>query len=175
MTPLHFNPHNASIEAFTFKGGLLSTAAHDLCLRFDEFSLDIDVSSVRARVALNSIRFVSAMKAGAPDASLVARFGAGEIEANARKVFHAARVTEILCESDVVNVVDSVMLGKVPIRLSCGNKTVHVQCTSEKQGADTLVKFEVAQSALGLKSFQALFGALSVRDVVRVEVRLRGW
>jgi len=64
-----FGPDTATCEVFTTREGVLAAAGHDLKLRAQEFEIEADATSVRARLDPSSLRVVAAMRGGRGDAS----------------------------------------------------------------------------------------------------------
>ena len=97
-----YDATNATCHVFTLKEGVLSAVAHDLRLRVERFTIDVDeaVGTVTATFSASSLRGDWAMKNGREDFGAVGERNRREIEDNiVDDVLHAKRYPEIVLRS----------------------------------------------------------------------------
>jgi hypothetical protein len=160
-------PDNATLSVHTERAGAAAKAGHDLLLH------------VTAWEATLSLADEPAMELVADSRSLRVVEGTGGMQA--------------LQEEDIASIhqtIDEEVLGRQEIRFrSTGVRlhggTLHVDGKLTLAGATHPISFDLAvaddgelsatavvtQSAWGIKPYSALFGALKVKDEVRVEIR----
>lgn len=163
-------PFSGDVEVFTFKEGLLSRVAHDLCIRVGEFAVEADETSVEASFALHSLRVAHAVREGTPDPSALSPKDRGQIEENIRdKVLDAGRHPEATFHGTIT-------AGAAALRIS-GRLSLHGQehaLELNAQEVDGRVRGEVefAPSKWGIAPFKAMLGAIKLQDRVLVRFDL---
>src|SRR5690606_13231714 len=96
---------SAECLVFTYKEGLLSPIAHDLQIRVERFSLEVDAEppGIRAEVDAASLRVIMAMKDGRENPSALSDKDKREIERNIREdVLHPGRYPKVAFRSTAV-------------------------------------------------------------------------
>lgn len=159
-----YDSTTAELLIFTFKEGALAAVAHDLKLRAEKFTLELDDSSCRLLVEADSLRVVTPMKDGQDNPSAMPRALYGEIEKNTRgEVLDAKRFQTIEFRSTSLGA-DAVV----------GLLTLH-GVTRELRGrrAGNVAEFELDQRDFGVKPYSAMLGTLKVKPVVKVRLALR--
>lgn len=160
-----YDSHTAEVLVFTFKEGLLSAAAHDLKLRVERFTLDVEGDRVTGEFDAGSLRVVTPMKDGAENPGAMPRLMYGEIEKNAAKdVLHASKHPTIRFESTRVS--DAEVVG----RLTLHGQTKEVRGRRVDANGQRAVEVTFDQRDFGISPFSAMLGTLKVKPEVRVRV-----
>jgi polyisoprenoid-binding protein YceI len=168
--PTH-DASTATCHVFTFKEGVLSAVAHDLRLRVERFTIDIDeaAGSVRARLFADSLRVDCAMKAGRDDPDALSDRNRREIEGNiVDDVLHARRHPQIVFRSTEVE-------GEGDERRITGTLALHgterpLAVTARRHAGRWTAEVELRQPDFGIKPYSAMLGALRIQPTVRVRV-----
>ena len=169
-----FDASSARCEVLTFKEGLLSAVAHDLCIRVERFTIELrDDESIEARFEAGSLRVEHAMKDGRPAPGTLSDRQRREIEGNiVDDVLHAKRHPEIAFRSTRVQ-------GEGDERRIEGTLRLHgreqpLRLTARRAGGRWSAEVELHQPDFGIKPFSAMLGTLKIRPQVRVKVSLPG-
>ncbi|MFM7735404.1 MAG: YceI family protein [Alphaproteobacteria bacterium] len=173
---IRFDQGSAECLVLTFKEGLLSAVAHDLVLRVERFTVEIDPDR-RAVVGIfdaASLRVVDAAREGQPVPGVLGAAQKAEIESNvARWVLEPAGHPEIRYASTAVAdapgggfAVDGVL------RLHGVERPLSVEVRAE--GAGHVARAVVHQPDFGIRPYSALLGTLRVRADVEVRLSLPG-
>ncbi len=168
-----FDAKSAEVLLFSYKDGLLAKVAHDLKMRVDEFSIDVadDLSSVKATFQANRVSVLTAMKDGRDDQGTLSDGDKKKILANiSDDVLASRRYPTVSFESTGVREQGNT-------RVVTGNLTLHgqtrsVTATVREDGAHWTTDVTLQQTQFGIKPYNALMGALKVKDDVRVTVRV---
>ena len=168
-----FDAKSAEVLLFSYKDGLLAKVAHDLKMRVDEFSIDVadDLSSVKATFQANRVTVLTAMKDGRDDQGTLSEGDKKKILANiSDDVLSSRRYPTITFESTGVREQGNT-------RVVTGNLTLHgqtrsISATIREDGANWTTDVTLQQTQFGIKPYNALMGALKVKDDVRVTVRV---
>ncbi|MCA9649396.1 MAG: YceI family protein [Myxococcales bacterium] len=169
-----FDASSARCEVLTFKEGLLSAVAHDLCLRVERFTIELhDDESIEARFEAGSLRVEHAMKDGRPAPGTLSDRQRREIEGNiVDDVLHAKRHPEIGFRSTRVQ-------GEGDERRIEGTLRLHGQerplrLLARRSDGRWTAEVELHQPDFGIKPYSAMLGTLKIRPQVRVRVSLPG-
>lgn len=166
-----FDATTASCHVFTFKEGVLSAVAHDLRLRVERFTIDVDeaAGTVQATFSASSLRVDCAMKNGREDFDALGDRNRREIEGNIEDdVLHARRYPEIVLRSGCIE-------GEGDERRIAGTLSLHgterpLRATARRQGGRWVAEVELRQPDFGIKPYSAMLGTLKVQPLVRVRV-----
>ena len=158
----------AQVLVSSFKEGLLSAVAHDLRLRVERFSLDVEPgTSVKGTFDARSLVVETAMKDGVPAPAALPAFAHAEIVKNLQQdVLQVGRYPEIRFESTALDA------RQVRGRLTLCGVTREVVGTRRQEAGRAVASFDFDQRDFGIKPFSAMLGTLKVKPRVRVEVSL---
>lgn len=170
-----FDATTATCQVFTFKEGVLSAVAHDLRIRVERFTIDVDeaAGTVRATFAAGSLRVDCAMKNGREDFDALSDRNRREIEGNITgDVLHAKRHPEIVFRSTRVT---TGIEGEGDERHIEGTLALHgaerpLRVTARRQAGKWVAEVELRQPDFGIKPYSAMLGTLKVQPIVRVRV-----
>jgi len=168
-----YDATTATCHVFTFKEGVLSAVAHDLRIRVERFTIDVDetAGTVTATFSAGSLRVDCAMKNGREDLDALSDRNRREIEGNiVDDVLHAKRHPEIVLRSGRIE-------GEDDERRIEGTLALHgaerpLRATARRQAGRWVVEVELRQPDFGIKPYSAMLGTLKVQPVVRVRVSL---
>jgi polyisoprenoid-binding protein YceI len=158
-----YDPGKAEVLVFTFKEGMLSAMAHDLKIRVERFSLEIDEASASGTFDATSLKVVNPMKNGADNPGVLPTLLYSEIEKNIQgDVLETKRFAEVKFKSTSLS----------PTEVA-GELTLHGQTRAIRGTRNgNAVEFELDQRDFGIKPYSAMFGTLKVQPKVKVTVRL---
>lgn len=163
-------PRRASgtIHVFTFKEGLLAGAAHDLRLRFERFTCELDGSAVEVTIELGSLRVDGPVRAGVVRPDEYDGRRRAEIERAAqREVLRADRfpTAEFTAQA-------TARAGGLDVRgtLTLAGGAASVAFPMTVAGATYQAAFELKPSRWGIPPYSALLGTIRVQDRVRIEI-----
>jgi polyisoprenoid-binding protein YceI len=171
-----FDATTASCHVFTLKEGVLSAVAHDLRIRVERFTIDVDeaAGTVTATLSASSLRVDCAMRNGREDFDALSDRNRREIEGNiAGDVLHARRYPEIVLRS--ARIIDTGSKGGDDERRIEGTLSLHgterpLRATARRVAGKWVAEVELRQPDFGIKPFSAMLGTLKVQPVVRVRV-----
>ena len=159
-----------TIEVFTFKEGLLARAAHDLALRFEEFAVALDGEAVSAHFPLRALKVMGPVEGGAIRADL---YDAGQ-----RREVEQAMHGQVLLSARhpsarfIGRAIASPIGFEVSGRLELVGQSAPLDFSVQREGDLYRARFEIQPSRWGIAPYKALFGAIKLKDLVRVELRL---
>lgn len=168
-----FDATNASCFVFTFKEGLLSPAGHDLRLRVERFSIEVEESSIVARFFTASLVVDTAMKEGREAPSALSERDKAKIAAHIRDdVLHSAKYPEATFRSSSV---ERRADGGYDIS---GEFTLHgvtraLQASTRATAHGQRLELVLHQPDYSITPFTALMGTLKVRADVHVLIETR--
>ena len=166
-----FDSTTATCQVFTLKEGVLSAVAHDLRIRVERFSIEVDeaAGTVRGTFFASSLRVDCAMKNGREDFDALSDRNRREIEGNiADDVLHARRFPEIAFRSTRID-------GEGDERRIEGTLSLHgterpLRVTARRQAGQWVAEVELRQPDFGIKPYSAMLGTLKIQPIVRVRV-----
>lgn len=169
-----YDASSARCEVLTFKEGLLSAVAHDLCLKVERFTVEVgDDESIVARFEPDSLRVEHAMKEGRPDPSALSAKQKREIEGNiAKDVLHVRRHREITFRSTKVEGEGDQRRIEGALRLHGAERTI--RAVARREGGRWSAEVELHQPEFGIKPYSAMLGTLKIRPAVRVRISVPG-
>lgn len=170
-----YDATTATCHVFTLKEGVLSAVAHDLRLRVERFTIDVDeaAGTVTATFSASSLRVDCAMKNGREDFDALSDRNRREIEGNiADDVLHAKRHPEIVLRSGRI---DTGSKGEGDERRIEGTLSLHgterpLRATARREAGKWIAEVELRQPDFGIKPYSAMLGTLKVQPVVRVRI-----
>lgn len=166
-----FDASKATCHVLTFKEGVLSAVAHDLRLRVERFTLEVDeaAGTVRGRFSADALRVDCAMKGGAEDFGALSDRNKREIEGNIEgDVLHARRYPEIVFRSTKVEGTGDER--RIEGVLSLHGSERPLAAVARRQAGRWVTEVELHQPDFGIKPYSAMLGALKVQPRVRVRV-----
>lgn len=164
---LTFDPDNARVEVLTFKEGLLSPMAHDLCIRVTAFDIEIEDGRVEGHFDLSSLIVVSALEDGEENRGALSAGDKKKIQKAIRNdVLHTQRYPECVFEADLHDLEDEQVAGELELHGEEGEITADVQT----QDGGVCVSVKVHQPDFGIKPYSAMLGSLRIRPDVIIRV-----
>lgn len=164
-----FTADTAECHVFTFKEGVLSKLAHDLLLKVTKFSVDVELenSHVGASFDASSLRVVTAMKKGEPDATALSDEQKAEIEENIRKsVLQSDKFPEVHFVGTKLEPTEAgfAVEGRLHLCGAIGQLSAVTVVDNGRQRTEV----ELHQPDYGIKPYRAMMGALKVKPDVKV-------
>lgn len=168
-----YDAYNSECFLFSFKDGLLARLAHDLKLRVERFSIEVDDSThdIRASFDPSSIQVVCAQVDGRDDASVLSNGDKKKIFDNVTKdVLRVRKYPEIRFDS--THVVKRGDGFAVEGTLQMHGQSRSIQSSIRADGDRWRTELKVHQPDFGIKRFTAALGALKVKPdvIVRLSV-----
>lgn len=166
-----FDAYNSECLVFSFKEGLLAPIAHDLKLRVERFSIEVDDATheIKATFDPSSIQVVCAQVEGREDPSALSKSDKKKIHDNVIKdVLHVRKNPEIRFES--TNVVPRGEGFAVEGTLHLHAKSRTIQTSIRADGDRWVSEVQVHQPDFGIKPYSAALGTLKVKPDVLVRV-----
>jgi hypothetical protein len=168
------SPLEATLHVYTFKAGVLAKLAHDLRLSMHDFDVRLHGTTIEARFATASLEVDGVVHGRVLDPNVLSSRDMATIRDTMRTLLDCdrwpeARFTgELLGERGGPNVAR-----RVSGRLQLRSIVTDLSGTVTEQGTDVRVAFEFPPSLFGITPYKALGGALRLKDLVEVELRLR--
>jgi polyisoprenoid-binding protein YceI len=176
---LRLDSEGSKLELWTYKEGLLSGVAHDLCFRAEGLQLSAEVDddgavSVEVVVPVERLQLRGQVKKG--HVSPMKPKDAADVHKNltSRRVLDAGAHPQLRYVGRGTPQGDRIELaGELTLRGT--SRPLALQATWREEASHVQVEGEVrfAQSRWGIKPFSALMGSLRVRDELRVSWGLR--
>jgi hypothetical protein len=171
---VRFDASTAECLVFTTAAGVLSGFAHDLKLRVDAFTLEVDATTgaVAADFDPTSVRVVCAVEGDAEAPDALAAGDRGTIEATiARDVLETARYSEIRFRAPGP---PRAAGGEAGLRID-GSLLLHgarreVSVHASRHGTCYVGEARLHQPDFGIRPYSAMLGALRVAPEVRVRI-----
>lgn len=166
-----YDATTSTCHVFTFKEGVLSAVAHDLRIRVERFTIDVDeaAGTVRATFSASSLRVDCAIKHGREDFDALSDRNRREIEDDiVGDVLHARRYPEIVLRSGRIE-------GEGDVRHIEGTLSLHgterpLRATARREAGRWVAEVELRQPDFGIKPYSAMLGTLKIQPIVRVRV-----
>ena len=166
-----FDAYNSECLVFSFKDGLLARLAHDLKLRVERFSIEVDdaTKAIKATFDPSSIQVVCAQVDGRDDPSTLSKGDKKKIYDNVTKdVLRTRKHPEIRFDS--TNVVERGEGFAVEGTLQMHGKSRNIQASVRADGDRWVSELRLHQPDFGIKPYTAALGALKVKPDVLVRV-----
>jgi polyisoprenoid-binding protein YceI len=160
-----------TIAVFTFKDGLLARAAHDLALRFEDFDVTLDGETVTAHLPLRALKVTGPVEGGAIRADLYDPHQRREIEQTMHdQVLPSARHPAARFTGHAIASANGYEVGG---QLELAGQSAPLAFSVQRAGDLYRARFEIQPSRWGIAPYKALFGAIKLKDLLRVELALR--
>ncbi len=166
-----FDAYNSECLVFSFKDGLLARLAHDLKMRVERFSIEVDDSTreIKATFDPSSIAVVCAQVEGRDNPSTLSQGDKKKIYDNVTKdVLRVRKHPEIRFNS--TNVVARGEGFAVEGQLQMHGKSKSLQASIRADGDHWVTEVRVHQPDYGIKPYTAALGALKVKPDVLVRL-----
>ena len=171
---MHFDENSAECLVFTFKEGMLSAIAHDLKIRVERFSVEVEgleqgaPSRIQARFETASLRVVCAMKDGAESHGSLGDGDRKKIEQTIQEdVLQPRRSREVLFRSTRVEG------DRIEGVLTLNGTERPLTAEARREGGRAIIEVELNQTDFGIKPFTAALGTLRINPRVRVRLSVR--
>lgn len=174
MAPSTNTISDGTVEVFTFKRGVLSRLAHDLCLRLRRFEVEAGAGRVRARFSPDSLEVVGVVKDGHADPSVLSATQCAEIQQNIRvEILRSDRYPTIEF-SGSYDAVDGKPSAKTRVRgeLELVGRKVTIEFPVTAAHGKLEGEVTLTPTRWGIPPFQALMGAIKLEDRVIVRFAL---
>jgi hypothetical protein len=157
---------DGKVEVFTFKEGLLSKVAHDLCLVCEDVRVSTDGIDVQAELGLERLRVVGAMRDGKVEPGTLSANDKAEIEANVRnKILMTQRHPTASFRGHASNDGSRQVVNGV---LTLAGKEGAVALVVNDDGERYRGEVELVPTRWGIAPFKAMLGAIRLADRVIV-------
>lgn len=161
---------SGTIRVFTFKEGVLSRVAHDLALRFDRFLVTLDGEILRAEFELAALVVEGPVESGVLRAERFDAATRAEIErAMHEHVLETRRHPTARFSGSAVPANSAF---DVSGRLELVGRSVPLSFAVRREDGALRAEIELVPSRWGIEPYRALFGAIRLRDRLRVEIVL---
>lgn len=163
-----FGPQNGKLVVKVFREGMAKKAGHDLI---------IDVNSWKATATIAENPAESSFSATADVGSMTVREGVGGVKplSEGDKNDIKKNITQKILTSPEVSFTSTAVQPNGDAATVTGDmrimgKTAPASVKLAKEGSKVKGNFSVVQSNWGIKPFQAMMGALKVKDQVEIEL-----
>lgn len=148
----------------------MSAVAHDLCVRLQSFDISLEGTSVKAEFDLKSLLIEGPMQHGVLQAE---QYDAGKradvAKAMHGEVLHSDRHPTASFSGTAVPVEDGY---HVAGQLQLVGNTQPLSFDVRKDGATYRATFELQPSRWGIAQYKAMFGAIKLKDLLKIELGL---
>lgn len=168
-----YDAYNSECLVFSFKDGLLASLAHDLKMRVERFSIEVDdaTNQIKATFDPSSIQVVCAQVEGRDDPSTLSQGDKKKIHDNVVKdVLRVRKHPEIRFDS--TNVVARGEGFAIEGTLQIHGKSRGIQTSVRADGDRWVTEVQLHQPDFGIKPYSAALGMLKVKPDVLVRVRV---
>jgi hypothetical protein len=154
------------VEVFTFKEGLLSKVAHDLCLACPSVRVRTNGVECEAEIAVASLGVVGVMRDGKLDPDLLSPKDKAEIEGNIRnKILMTDRYPQASFSGRAISEGRRhELLGQ----LTLAGKAMAVTLVVNEEASRYRGEVELIPSRWGIAPFKAMLGTIRLADRVLV-------
>lgn len=162
---------NADVFIYSFKDGVLAKLAHDLKMKVERFSLNVDDASkkIEATFDATTVKVVARRKDGQDDPHGFNMIELGTINSNIEKdVLESKKFPEVRFVS--TNVTQEGDGYRVQGDLTLHGKTRSIAATVRPQGNRWFTEVRLHQPDYGIKPYSAMMGALKVQADIIVSV-----
>jgi hypothetical protein len=159
-----------TIHVFTFKDGLLSAVAHDLRVRLESFEITLDGTAVHADFDLKSLVVEGPMQDGVLHAE---QYDAGKradvAKAMHGEVLHTDKQPKASFSGTATPEGENYA---VKGDLVLNGKSQPLSFNVKNDGGSYRAIFEIEPSRWGIAQYKALFGAIKLKDQLKIELAL---
>ncbi len=161
-----YTQQQARAFVFTRREGLLGRLGHDLKLRVERFTVELDEATghLLAQLDARSVQVVCAMQDGKDSLEPITVKDRADIEKNLRSVLEPDRHPQVTLQVDGAVVTAGGFTAQGRLLLHGRSQMVTVAAHKDARGWEG--ETTVRQSAFGIKPFTAMMGALAVRDEI---------
>jgi polyisoprenoid-binding protein YceI len=159
-----------TIHVYTFKDGMLSAVAHDLCIRLEQFVITLEGDAVNGEFDLKSLFLDGPVRDGAVHPE---DYDAGK-RADVEKAMHA----DVLHSDKHPK---ARFAGRAAPKgegfdvsgdLELAGKKAPLAFEVKRDGGSYRAQVELVPSRWGIAQYKALLGTIRLKDVLRVDVAL---
>jgi polyisoprenoid-binding protein YceI len=159
-----------SIFVFTFKEGVLSSVAHDLRIRLEQFDITLDDDKIVAEFDLKALHVDGPVEHGVVRAEgYDARQRADVEKAMHRDVLHTDKHPTARFQGTASPRANGF---RVSGDLALAGRSAPLSFDVGEQGGVYRAEFEFEPSRFGIAQYRALLGAIRLKDKVRIELAL---
>ena len=171
MSAVTLSERDGWIRVYTYKDGLLATAAHDLRLAFERFQITLEEEAeelkVTARFWPEQLRVEGTMVSGRFEERGLDRLSRAKIQRTVqREILKTAQHPEGYFAGRW-------SAGRVEGTLSLRGLSRPLEFSSTRREGSWEGELEISPSRWGIKPYQALFGAIKLQDRVKLSWSLR--
>ena len=171
MTPVRLSERDGWVRVYTYKDGLLATAAHDLRLAFERFQVSLEEEAgelkVSARFWPEQLRVEGTMANGRFEERGLDRLSRAKVQRTIqREILKTAKHPEGFFAGRW-------SAGRVEGTLSLRGLSRPLNFSCAQQAGRWEGELELSPSRWGIKPYQALFGAIKLQDRVKLSWSLR--
>ena len=166
---IRFDATSAECLVFTRKAGMLAAVGHDLKLRVERFSVEVEAGAVEARFEADSLRVVCAIRDGRDDPAALSANDRRDIEAAIASAVLDVRRHPIIAFASTRSVPEGTgqrVEGSLTLRGRARPLSLLVARARDRAVAEA----RLHQPDFGIKPYSALLGALRVRPEVVVRL-----
>lgn len=158
---------DATINAYTFKEGLLSKLAHDLRFTLTRFSISVRGTEITGRFALSSLRVDGVMRSGKLERNELSLNDREKIQETMQEVLHVREHAEAKLTARLVNAAPPFLIdGQLTLR----GETRPIEARLELDADRLLGSITIVPSQWGIRPYRALGGTLKLQDRVRISI-----
>jgi hypothetical protein len=161
-----------TIHVFTFKEGVLSPIAHDLRLRLERFAITLQGDEVTSEFDLRSLFVCGAMRDGLAQPA--------ELDASKRAEIERAMHDDVLRtnEHPAAHFVGRAVQDRTSDALAISGtlelrgRSAPLSFSVRNDGDIYRAQIELCLTGWGIAPYRALFGAIRLKDAVRIDIAL---
>jgi hypothetical protein len=160
-----------TIHVFTFKEGVLSAVAHDLRIRLETFSVELDGEALRAEFDLKSLYVDGPVENGVVQPN---QYDAGK-RADVEKAMHGEVLhTQKNPKATLTGTAKPANGGfRVTGELELAGKKAPLAFDVRNDGGTYRAEIELQPSQWGIAQYKAMLGAIRLKDRIRIEAALK--
>ena len=159
-----------TIHVFTFKDGLLSAVAHDLCLRIDQFVITLEGTAVHGEFDLKSLHLDGPVRDGVVHPEEYDAGKRADVEkATHQDVLHTDKhPTARFSGQAAPQGAGFAVSGE----LELAGRNAPLAFEVREEGGTYRARIDLVPSRWGIAEYKALLGAIRLKDRVRIEIEL---
>lgn len=168
---MKISQEHAECFVYTEREGVLSPVGHDLKLRVENFSIDVEPGRITATFDPTSLRVLGAVKLGELDSEEPSDRDRKKIERNiTESVLEASTYPSIEFESSSVESDGESV--KIVGSLNLHGRTRSVELALSRQLGEWGMRYTLDQTRFGIKPYKALLGQLRIKKELEIEFRI---
>jgi len=161
---------SGTLHVFTFKEGVLSRAAHDLALRLERCVVTLDGDVLQADFELASLFVEGPVESGVVRAERFDAATRSEIERTMHE--HVLDTRRHPTARFTGSAVPTDSGFEVSGKLELAGQSEPLSFAVRREGTVFRAEFDLVPSRWGIQPYRALFGAIRLRDRLRVAIAL---